>query len=100
MTGHDFQNKGYRFFKTKQDKVEPFRKPVGSRDKNKVWFIVTNIETNESVRLHGRDAVAEYLGTTFKTIGIYVGGKHKYNRKYTIYRETAVIQSNLYEYNT
>ena len=100
IQGLDFQNKGYRFFKTKQDKVDPFRKPKGGSSKTKVWFVVTNIETNESIKLLGRQAVADYLGTTFKTIGIYIGGKHKYKRKYTIYRESAVIQSNLHDNNT
>lgn len=100
IQGIDFQNKGYRFFKTKQDKVDPFRKPKGGSSKTRVWFVVTNIETNESVRLLGRQAVADYLGTTFKTVGIYIGGKHKYKRKYTIYRESAVVQSNLHNYNT
>lgn len=86
----DFQSKGYRFFTEKQDFIEPFKKPSGSREKLKRWFIVSNVETGETIRLFGRDSVAAFLGTTTKTVGIYIGGKHKYQRKYMIYKETAV----------
>lgn len=86
----DFQSKGYRFFTEKQDFVEPFKKPSGSREKLKRWFIVSNVETGETIRLFGRDSVAAFLGTTTKTVSIYIGGKHKYQRKYMIYKETAV----------
>lgn len=100
IQGKDFQNSGYRFFKTKQEYVEPFKKPKGGNPNSKVWFLITNVETGEIVKVLGRQAVADYLGTTLKTAGIYIGGKHKYNRKYMIYRESAVMESNFHDYNT
>lgn len=90
IKGIDFQCKGYRFTKVYSKNISPFERPHNTGERAKRWFIVTNVETGEQIRLLGREAVAKYLGTTTKTVGIYTGGKHKYNRKYMIYKDTAV----------
>lgn len=89
IQGHDFQTKGYRFFKEKQEVVFPFIKPKSAGSK-KQKFIVTDIFTGNTLSFIGRDQVAEYFGTTTKTIGIYVGGKHKLKKRYMIHKDTAV----------
>lgn len=89
VQGHDFQTKGYRFFKEEQKSVSPFTKPK-SLGYKKQKFIVTDTFTGNTLSFVGRDQVAKYFGTTTKTIGIYVGGKHKLKKRYMIHRDTAV----------
>ena len=83
------QYKGYKFFYTKQEKVEPFEKPTNSgKVEMRKWFIVT--DGVETLKFFGLEEIAKYFNTTVKTIRIYSGGKHKLRGKYTIYRENAV----------
>lgn len=89
IQGKDFQVKGYRLFKEEQDNITPFTKPA-SKGSNKKNFIVIDSITGNSMRFIGRKQIAEYFSTTTKTIGIYIGGKHKLKRRYMIYKETAV----------
>lgn len=89
IQGHDFQTKGYRFFKKKQENIQPFEKPKSKGSKEKS-FIVTDTITGDTMEFVGRNQIAEYFGTTTKTIGIYIGGKHKLKKRYMIHRNTAV----------
>lgn len=85
IQGKDFQSKGYRFFKEKQDFVEPFTKPKVKNHK-KQQFKVVDLLTNDTLYFVGREQIAAHFNTTTKTIGIYVGGKHKLKKRYMIYR--------------
>lgn len=89
IQGHAFQAKGYRFFKEEQKDIKPFTKPKSKGSKEKS-FIVTDTITGNTMEFIGRSQIAKYFGTTIKTIGIYIGGKHKLKKKYMIHRNTAV----------
>lgn len=87
IQGHDFQSKGYRFFKEKQDYVAPFKKPTVEGKQHLSDFIVVNTETGETMNFKGRQAIADYFNVNKLSIAIYIGGKHKLKRKYMIYRK-------------
>ena len=89
LQGKDFQVKGYKFFKENQDHIIPFAKPK-SKGSSKKKFKVTDLITGDVLYFIGREQIAEYFGTTYKTIGIYIGGKHKLKNRYMIYKDTAV----------
>ena len=89
LNGTCSQNKGYKFFYDKQERVAPFGKPTNSGKVDlRQWFIVT--DGKECMEFFGLKAIADYFHTTIKTIRIYSGGKHKLKRKYMIYKKSAV----------
>lgn len=89
IQGHDFQAKGYRFFTDKQEEVKPFTKPKVRLKRYKDYVVIDTV-TGERKTFKGICKVAEYFNTTTQTINIYIGGKHKREGRYMIYKQTAV----------
>lgn len=85
VQGHDFQNKGYKFFTEEQHDMQPFEKPTRKgRTHKSTYYLVTDGETE--IILHGTQEVADYLGIKKSSVCQFISKGLRAKRKYRIYK--------------
>lgn len=84
ISGKAFQARGYRFFRTKQEKVIPFEKPTNSGKLDLRKTFVFYDDSGNTLKFLGLDAAANYFNVSIKSLRQYTTGKHKFKRKYMI----------------